>query len=335
MDQNLHCVSEKRPTVWYTTLSEVLPRYGLVRSFRELCLFYSVSEGTVLLVLTYVDDILIASGSQIVSRRLVLYLQQHLAVMYIELPKEYVGFELEYSPETERLRLHQTTYAKEIIDTFLPENERFPRKVPMNLFGNFPRVPYPDQKLDQISVYRLVVGSLYYLANMTRPDILFAVNYLSRSQSSSTKLHQKLLLMVLRYMYAAVDLGLQFSSLDSEDLAAYVDADFGSGSPVVLQIKETDIFTESIERLYYEKHKSTTGCVVLFGNPILWICRKQTLLTLSTTEAEYVVVACLVPQILFLHELTREVFPNSVPTVCLYEDNLSTTSLLQSVFIHC
>ncbi len=198
------------PLLWYTTLSEVLLQYGLSRSFREPCLFYLVSEGIVTLVLTFVDDIMVASGSREVSWQIVQHLQRHFAVTCVEHPKTYVGFELNYDPDSGTLCIHQTTYAKEIVETFLPDNEKFPKKVPMNLFGNFPKLPNAEELSDPHGQYRSILGSLYYLANMTRPDILFAVNYLSRSQASPTRLHQKLLTLVLRYVFSTTGLALSF-----------------------------------------------------------------------------------------------------------------------------
>ncbi len=97
----------------------------------------------------------------------------------------------------------------------------------MNTFGNFPKVQPSDGKLPSSVPYKSVIGSLYYYANGTRPDILFAVNYLSRVQANPTNLHWTLVKQLLRYINSTKTLGLTFSS-NQEHLSAFVDADFGS-----------------------------------------------------------------------------------------------------------
>ncbi len=322
------------PLLWYTTLSDVLLQCGLQRSFREPCLFYLKTERSMLLVLVYVDDILVATDSVESSMDVIHQLQQNFTVTVIQHPKVYVGFQLDYDPENNTLRVHQKEYAEEIVKTFLPLAEMFPKRVPMNLYGNFPKVPKSEQPVHSVTPYKSVLGSIYYLANMTRPDILFATNYLSRSQSAPTRLHFKLLTVLLRYIYSTSEMGLNFGSSKS-GLEAFIDADFGSDFPVQLTGEVDKYSNVQFEQRQYEKFKSTTGCLVaLYGNPISWICRKQTLLTTSTTEAEYIAVADSSSQILFLYQLTCELFPSSITSVSIHEDNLSTTKLLQSVYNH-
>ncbi len=165
------------PLLWYTTLSDVLLQCGLHRSFREPCLFYLRTESSMVLVLVYVDDILVATDSVELSINVIHQLQQKFTVTVIEHPKVYVGFQLDYDPENNTLRIHQKEYAEEIVKTFLPLAEMFPKKVPMNLYGNFPKVPKAEQPAHSITQYKSILGSIYYLANMMRPDILFATKY--------------------------------------------------------------------------------------------------------------------------------------------------------------
>ncbi len=83
------------------------------------------------------------------------------------------------------------------------------------------------------------------------------------------------------------------------------------------------------------RYKSTTGCIIqLYGNPIAWLCRKQPAITTSTTESEFVAVAEASTLIIFLRELTLEIHPSFPKTTTIYEDNLSTTTLLRSIFHH-
>ncbi len=322
------------PLLWYRTLASAIERFGCSRNFREPCIFHKRQDGHLLLVIVYVDDILLASSSPELSEECTHHLEAVFRVKRIGKPAAYVGFQLDYFPERGLLLLHQTAYANEIIRAFLPENERHARKVPLNQFGNFPQVSEGLLPLPQSVPYRSVVGSLYYLANVSRPDLVFAVNYLSRYQSSPTRLHWKLVVLLLRYLYTTRDLGMTYG-VSEEGLQAYVDADHGSDvvsrSVSVAHPMEQQRQDEELSN----KFKSTTGCLVTINqNPIAWICRKQSLLSCSTTEAEFIAVAESAPTIVFLRELTLEIFPGEALPVTVFEDNLSTSLLLASVYHH-
>ncbi len=136
-------------------------------------------------------------------------------------------------------------------------------------------------------------------------------------------------------------MGLHFNSPGNE-LVAYVDADFGSDVGISSNAVESELasfdFSPTPEpslRKICNRYKSTTGCLItLYGNPIAWLCRKQPAITTSTTEAEFVAVAEASTLIVFLRELTLEIQPSFPPIVTIYEDNLSTTTLLRSLFHH-
>ncbi len=85
----------------------------------------------------------------------------------------------------------------------------------------------------------------------------------------------------------------------------------------------------------YDKHKSTSGCLIqAYGNSVAWLCRKQPAITTSTTETEFVAVAESSSIILFLKEITVELTRQAQPPIRVYEDNISTATLLKSIFHH-
>ncbi len=175
------------PLLWYNTLADTIISFGCTRSFREPCVFYRhQKKKKVLLIIIYVDDVLLASTVPKETEEYIQFLEKIFRVKRMGTLKTYVGFQLNTDTITGNLQLHQTAYDQEILGAFLPESEQYPRKIPLNLYGNFPQVHEGNTPLQSMIPYRLILGSLYYLANTTRPDLLFVVNYLSRSQSSPT-----------------------------------------------------------------------------------------------------------------------------------------------------
>lgn len=68
--------------------------------------------------------------------------------------------------------------------------------------------------------YRKLIGSLMYLSILTRPDITFAVNYLSQFNNCYNEIHWRQAKRILRYLKGSKSMCLRFvkGSNNSEDL---------------------------------------------------------------------------------------------------------------------
>ncbi|XP_056641526.1 uncharacterized protein LOC130448265 [Diorhabda sublineata] len=108
-----------------------------------------------------------------------------------------------------------------------------------------------DEALPAKNNYREAIGSLLYLATISRPDISFAVNYLSRFCNNPMKSHQAMVKRVFQYLRGTVTAGIYFGG--GKELVAYTDSDFG-GDP--------------------ETGKSTSGVFVMRGGPVVWYSQK-------------------------------------------------------------
>ncbi|KMQ82162.1 retrovirus-related gag-pol polyprotein [Lasius niger] len=160
--------------------------------------------------------------------------------------------------------------------------------------------------------YRELVGCLMYLMLTTRPDLSPSVNYLSRFQSNGTDLHWNGLKRILRYVKGTLDYGLfyQWSESSSVTLLGYADADWAG---------DTD-------------RKSTSGFLLQVCNATaLWATRKQTAVALSSTEAEYVALACAATELVWLRNLLRDFGVEFNDPTVMFEDNQSCIRLLDNM----
>ncbi|KAG3188614.1 hypothetical protein PC128_g12117 [Phytophthora cactorum] len=128
---------------------------------------------------------------------------------------------------------------------------------------------------DTSSPYRKAIGMLMYLATSTRPDMAFAVGQLSRFVGNPLMKHVGTLKRVLRYLAGTLDYSITYSRQREEKkevvLEGFCDSDWANDP---------------------EQRKSTTGFVLMLaGGAIAWMSRRQSIIALSTTEAEYV-AAC-------------------------------------------
>jgi hypothetical protein len=104
-----------------------------------------------------------------------------------------------------------------------------------------------------------------YLMN-TRPDICFAVNTLSRFLVEPIRVHLVVAKHAMRYLKGTLDCGLSYDGDHDFRLSGYTDLDW-AGS-------------------VYDK-KSTSRCCFSLGSAMIsWQSRKQSRISLNTTEAK-------------------------------------------------
>nr|GEU47072.1 copia protein [Tanacetum cinerariifolium] len=81
--------------------------------------------------------------------------------------------------------------------------------------------------LPDLSLYRTLVGKLMYLT-ITRPDISFAAQLLSKFSQAPITPHMKALNRVLDYINLCPGQGLHFPTANNLTLSAYCDSDWAS-----------------------------------------------------------------------------------------------------------
>uniref|UniRef100_A0A2N9H472 Integrase catalytic domain-containing protein n=1 Tax=Fagus sylvatica TaxID=28930 RepID=A0A2N9H472_FAGSY len=161
--------------------------------------------------------------------------------------------------------------------------------------------PLPDATL-----YRQLVGSLVYLT-VTRSDISYVVHIVSQFMAAPRSLHYAAVLRILRYLKGTLFHGLHFSSQSSLTLQAYSDADW-AGDP-------TD-------------RRSTTGYCFLLGNSLIsWRSKKQSVVTRSSTEAEYRALADTTAELLWLCWLLQDLGIDCSTAVPIHCDNRSAIQI--------
>jgi hypothetical protein len=106
----------------------------------------------------------------------------------------------------------------------------------------------------------------------TRPDIAFAVGFVSRFMEKPTTEHLLAVKRVLRYIAGTSDYGCYYQRRKKPaGLTGYSDSDHAG-----------DVDTR----------KSTTGVVFFLGDSLItWQSQKQKIVALSSCEAEYIAAA--------------------------------------------
>nr|GEW77524.1 zinc finger, CCHC-type [Tanacetum cinerariifolium] len=146
-------------------------------------------------------------------------------------------------------------------------------------------VPNTDKPLDQLK-YSIAIGCLMYVMASTRPDIAYAVDRLSRFTSNTSRQHWHAITMVFKYLKGTMNYGLSYIRYTLV-LEGYLDVSWIN---------------------HVEDSCSTSRWVFLLrGGAISWAFKKQTCITGSTMESEFVALAVAGKEAQWLRNLIHEI----------------------------
>ncbi|KAH9714562.1 hypothetical protein KPL71_020696 [Citrus sinensis] len=133
--------------------------------------------------------------------------------------------------------------------------------------------------------YASAMRSLIFAMISTRPDIAQAVGAVSRYMANPGGEHLIAVKRILRYIKGTSDVALCYGGLEFT-IRGYVDSDFAGD---------------------LDKRKSTTCYVfTLAGAAVSWVSKLQTVVALSTTEAEYMAATQACKEAIWIQRLLEE-----------------------------
>lgn len=264
----------RSPRLWQHTLSKALRWLGFDQIPQEPCIF--VRNGIV--IFFYVDDIVVAykRDEREEAIKAITRLRNWYELTGGNELHWFLGIRVLRDRAKGKIWLSQAAYIDKIsrlAETTTKSDTPMAKEELLTFEG--------EATKEEIRSYQRKIGSLLYVAVMTRPDIAFAVSRLSRFMTNPGPEHHKAADRVLRYLYQTRDYGLQFGGED--DLRVASDASFADNT---------------------QDRKSSQGFAVkLFGGLIAWRANKQDTVTTSTTEAELLALAQAAKEGIFLKRL--------------------------------
>ena len=153
-------------------------------------------------------------------------------------------------------------------------------------------------------VFRELIGSLMWIALLSRPDIVNAVSSVARCCNAPNMIHWKATLSILGYAVRTTSFGIAFQrrTVEGFHLVSFADADYAS--------------------MATDRRSVSGGVVMCAWGGVSWYSKTQKCVTLSTTEAEYVAMSDVAKEVLFLRQVRRFMLPRErMPCILLFEDN--------------
>jgi hypothetical protein len=256
-----------------------------------------------------VDDLIITGSDQQEIEKFKSEMKKLFSMSDLGLLSFYLGIEVHQNADG--ISICQAAYARKLLEKSKMVGCN-PCQVPME----------PRFKLSKVSTappvdateYRSIVGSLRYLVH-TRPDICFAVGYISRFMEAPTSEHLAAVKHILRYISGTIHYGCRFPrSSAAQHIAGYSDSDLAG-----------DVDTR----------RSTTGLIFFLGSsPIAWQSQLQKSVALSSCEAEYVAATTAACQGVWLARLLGEIQQKLADCITLKIDNQSAISLIMNPVFH-
>lgn len=289
-----------------------MKEFEFVECEADKCIFVSKLKDDIVYLGLFVDDGLVASRN-VETLKLILHKLNETFEITVGDSNVFVGIQIQRNRIEKTLLIHQTAYTKKLIGKFRMTDAK-PLSVPANPHVKLLSFEEGEEKLSNVP-YREAIGSLVFLAAVTRPDIAFAVNAVSKFTNEHTAEHWRAVKRIFAYLSGTVDLGIEYRSSGSESkLLGFSDADFAGD---------------------LETRRSTTGYVFCLANgAITWNSKRQRLVTLSTTEAEYVAASTATRELVWLRKLLSDIGCPCEEATTLFIDNQSTIKLVKNPVFH-
>jgi plasmid maintenance system killer protein len=273
---------KQAPRLWFQEIDNFLRSLGFLPSSVEPNLYLMTS----VMILLYVDDLSIFYKSLSEVTSIKRSLETRYNMKDLGPIKRFLGIDIESTENG--FALHQTSYISSLLRRFRMEDAyeiATPIDTKVSLEGNSDNDdPSLDESVDQ-KQYLAIVGSLMYAALGGRPDISYAVSLLSRFNVDPRTRHLTAAKRVLRYLKRTKNLKLAYKSTGKE-LYGFVDSDWGNS-----------------------KGRKPVGgyTFTLGGAAISWCSKKQSLVALSTEEAEYTAFTEGSREVLWLRQLLSDI----------------------------
>ena len=273
-----------------------------------------LGDGTVheLLVGTYVDDCVIAASSEAarqwylsrLSKRFPVNPKSTGIISFAE-PGRILSMQVRYDIEKGILEFDQME-AIEALAKKLGVEKRKPRSLPIDPNSDLPKLKEAEVN---VTDYMSIIGSCLHIAQVSRPDIAFAMGVLSRHSATPGEKHMEAALDLVSYLLKTKHLfiGYQRTEENVNIPTIYEKSKWaGDISPAskksiekrlvasapVPEPNSPDMFCDADYAGDKETRRSTSGMIVMMnGGPISWSSRLQKLVALSSAESEIYAVA--------------------------------------------
>lgn len=299
---------KQAPRAWFSKIESYFIKEGFERCLSDHTLFTKKGkDGGTLIISLYVDDLIFTGNNKQMFEEFKSSMKEEFDMSDLGCMKYFLGVEVVQS--SAGIFISQKKYANEVLERFGMEQSNSVKNpiVP----GNRLSIDEGGTRINS-TVYKQMVGSLMYLT-ATRPDLMYVVSLIARFMEAPTVLHQQAVKRVFRYLKGTTELGILYRKGGEGSLFAYSDSDYAGD---------------------LDGRKSTSGYVFkMSSGAVAWSSKKQPVVSLSTTEAEFIAAAACACQSVWMQRVLGKLgLKQSKCTI--FCDNNSAIKLSKNPVMH-
>jgi hypothetical protein len=217
---------------------------------------------------------------------------------------------LQITQRSEGMFISQETYLREMLKRFQMEDSKLVGTPMVTGCKLSKDDDSPD--VDQSS-YRSMIGNLMYITT-SRPDIMHAIGMVGRYQSAPKQSHLLVVKRIFKYLKETMNYGLWYPKNQDFQLSVYLDVDWVNCTG--------------------ERKNISGGAFFLGDSLVAWLSKKKGSISLSATEAEYIVDATYCTHILWMIQTIEDLEVKYASPIPIHCDNTSAISVSKNPIFH-
>ena len=294
--------------IWSDVFASWMKKQGFKRLSSDPCVYKKQVGDKILTVGVYVDDCIALTNCKALSNAFFAAADGTFGIKNEGELSWVLGLKIERNDD--RIAVSQAAYIEQLLTRHNMDQCR-PAAVPLP--SGMIITNDPDGKAADPEEYRSMIGGMMYLMTNTRPDLAYPLSTLARYMNSPKDSHMAALNHLFRYVKGTSNHSLIFSNDGNAiGLTCYVDASFAS-------CRDT--------------RRSVSGYLYfLNGNLISWASKRQTLVALSTAEAEYIALSASICEGKHLYQFLDELGMAPSLPIKVKEDNQAAIKISTTVW---
>ena len=302
---------------WYQEMSKVfMHKMGFKRSAIDHSVFYRRSKLEHTIVAVATDDMAVTSKRAVDAKNFKSEIKKYWEITDHGPIGWFLGFEIKRDRKAKTLSINQRAYIESMVEKFrLTNTKRVHTPMDPNVHYSTQQSPSSISQVGRMKgiPYAEAIGSILWPTVVSRPDTAFAVGILSQFMQNPGQAHWEAVKRVVSYLDTTKDMWLTFGGNKNGLLEGYCDADWAS-----------------------QPHRhSISGYSFHFGvGAISWSSKKQSIVTLSSTEAEYVAETHAAKEGIWLRSFIKEIMGIERDPLTLKADNQGAIALAKDNKFH-
>ena len=297
---------------WNTVFKQYMESINFKQCTADPCIFVTGEEADLTIVAVYVDDLIVIAKTPETIKKIKESLAARFKMKDLGKLHYCLGISIQHDEERGSLWMDQRQYIQSLLKRYglsQAKTATTPADINVKLVKN-DGVSKPVNPLN----YQSMVGSLLYAAITTRPDIAQAVGAVSNFNSCPTEAHLTAVKRIFRYLKGTIDLCIKYERSADNRLVGFSDADWAGDLT--------------------DRHSTTGNLFMMSGAAIDWISKKQPVVALSTTEAEYVALSAATQEAVWLSRLLTDIKAPPKAPILIKENNQGTIAVARNPVSH-